>query len=65
MSNYVHRHPTSVLDLSKLHTMRFHCQVIHKNVNGRYYFIYTDTLRLVYNIRHHANIEWIMQNREF
>ena len=54
----------SVLDLSNLHMMRFHYEVIHKNLEGSYNLIYTDTDSLVYDIRHHASSEWISENCE-
>ena len=34
---------TSVSDLSKIQMMRFHYEAIHKNFEGRYNVIYTDT----------------------
>ena len=55
---------TNVLDLSKLHMMRLHYEVIHKNFEGNYKLIYTDTGSLVYDIRHHDIFEWIGQHRE-
>ena len=55
---------TSIMDLSKLHMMRFHYEVIHKNFEGRYNLIYTDTDSLVYAINHHDIYNWISQHRE-
>ena len=55
---------TSILDLSKICMMRFHYEVIHKNLEGNYYVIFTDTDSLVYDIRHHDIYEWISQHRE-
>ena len=40
---------TSILDLSKLHMMRFHYEVIAKHFNN-YNLIYSDTDSFVYNI---------------
>jgi len=42
----------AILDLSKLHMMKFHYNVIHKNLNGKYDLIYSDTDSLVYHIKH-------------
>ena len=55
----------SIMDLSKLHMMKFHYEVIHKNFEGNYNLIYTDTDSLVYDIRHHDIYEWIGQHREY
>ena len=55
---------TSIMDLSKLHMMRFHYEVIHKNFEGRYNLICTDTAGLVYAINHHDIYNWISQHRE-
>ena len=55
---------TSVFDLSKLHMMYLHYEVIHKNFEGKYNLIYTDTDSLVYGTRHHDIFEWISQHRE-
>ena len=56
---------TSVLDLSKLHMMQSHYEVIHINNEGRYNLIYIDTDSLVYAIRHHDIFEWITQHRAY
>ena len=55
---------TSLMDLSRLHMMKFHYEVIHKNFEGKYNLIYTDTDSLVYDIRHNDIYEWIGQHRE-
>ena len=55
---------TSIMDLSKLHMMKFHYEVIHNNFEGNYNLIFTDTDCLVYDIRHHDIYEWISQHRE-
>ena len=55
---------TSIMDLSKLHMMRFHYEVRHKNFEGRYNLICTDTAGLVYAINHHDIYNWISQHRE-
>ena len=55
---------TSMMDVSELHMMRLHSEVIHKNFEGRYNLIYTDTDSLVYDLRHHDVFEWIGQHRE-
>ena len=54
----------SIMDLSKLHMMKFHYEVIHKIFEGNYKLIYTDTGSLVYDIRRHDIFEWIGQHRE-
>ena len=55
---------TNILDLSKLHTMKFHDEVLHTNLEGNYNLIYIDTDSLVYDIMHHDIYEWISQHRE-
>ena len=55
---------TSVLDLSKLCMMDFHYNTIHKNFEGRYNLIYSDTDSLVYSIQHEDIYEWIKDNKE-
>ncbi|MFM7989120.1 MAG: hypothetical protein ACKPKO_58385, partial [Candidatus Fonsibacter sp.] len=55
---------TSILDLSKLTMMKFHYNTIHKNFEGRYNLIYSDTDSLVYSIQHNDIYEWIKQNKE-
>ena len=52
------------MDMSKLHMMRFHYEIIHKNFEGKYNIIYTDTDSLVNGRRHHDIFEWISQHRE-
>ena len=54
----------SILDLSKLKMLDFHYNVIHKNFEGQYNLIYSDTDSLVYNIKHDDIYEWIKDNRE-
>ena len=51
-------------DLSRLHMMKFHYAVIHKNFEGNFNLIYTDTDSLVNDIRHHDIYNWISQHRE-
>ena len=46
----------SILDLSKLKMLDFHYNVIHKNFEGQYNLIYSDTDSLVYNIKHDDDI---------
>ena len=55
---------TSMMDVSELHMMRLHSEVIHKNFEGRYNLIYTDTYSLVYAIKHHDIFNWISQHME-
>jgi hypothetical protein len=53
---------TSVLDLSKLCMMDFHYNTIHKNFEGKYNLLYSDTDSLVYSIKHDDIYEWIKIN---
>ena len=55
---------TTILDLSKLCMMDFHYNVIHKNFEGRYSLLYTDTDSLVYVINHPDIYEWIKNNKQ-
>ena len=55
---------STILDLSKLHMMGFHYNVIEKNFRGRYNLCYTDTDSFIYNIQHDDIYEWIKENRE-
>ena len=55
---------TSILDLSKLCMMKFHYNVIHKNFEGRYNLIYSDTDSLVYSIQHEDIYTWIKDNKD-
>ena len=43
---------TSILDLSKLHMMNFHYNVINKEFEDKYNLVYSDTDSFVYNIEH-------------
>ena len=54
----------SVLDLSKLHMMKFHFDVIHKNFDGFYDLLYSDTDSLVYQIKHKNFNKWMLENEE-
>jgi hypothetical protein len=54
---------TSILDLSKLHMMNFHYNVIHKEFEGKYNLIYSDTDSFVYNIEHPDIYKWIGENK--
>ena len=56
---------TSILDLSKLCMMEFHYDVIHKNFEGRYHLLYSDTDSLVYCIYHHDIYDWIKNNTKY
>ena len=53
---------TSILDLSKLHMMRFHYEVIHANFDNNYELIYSDTDSFVYNIKHPDIYNWVKNN---
>jgi len=54
---------TSILDLSKLCMMEFHYDVIHKEFEGKYNLIYSDTDSLVYNIRCDDFYKWMGANK--
>jgi hypothetical protein len=56
---------TSILDLSKLCMMEFHYDVIHKEFEGKYNLIYSDTDSLVYNIKCDDLYEWQKQNKHY
>ena len=56
---------TSILDLSKLCMMDFHYNTIHKNFEGRYNLLYSDTDSVVYSIKHDDIYEWIKQNKQY
>ena len=55
---------TSILDLSKLHMMNFHYNVIHENFEGKYNLVYSDTDSLVYSIEHPDIYEWSYENKQ-
>ena len=54
---------TSILDLSKLCMMEFHYNTIHKEFEGKYNLIYSDTDSMVYRIEHPDIYTWISQNK--
>jgi DNA replication protein DnaD len=54
---------SSILDLSKLHMMNFHYNVIHKDFEGKYNLIYTDTDSFIYLIEHDDIYEWVKENK--
>ena len=55
---------TTILDLSKLHMMKFHYEVIDEQFKGHYNLIYTDTDSLVYSIFHPNIYDWIKENKQ-
>ncbi len=55
----------AVLDLSKLHMMDFHYNVIQKAFGDRAKLIYSDTDSFVYEIEHEDIYEWIGENKEW
>jgi hypothetical protein len=55
---------TSILDLSKLHMMNFHYNVIHKEFEGKYNLMYSDTDSMVYNIEHPDIYKWIGESKK-
>ena len=56
---------TSVVDLSKAHMMDFHYNVIHKNFEGRYNLVYSDTDSFIYLIQHDDIYEWVKDNKQY
>ena len=56
---------TSILDLSKLHMMNFHYNVINKEFEGKHNLIYSDTDSFVYNIEHPDIYKWVSDNGNF
>ena len=54
----------AILDLSKLHMLKFHYNVIEKNFKNQYKLIYSDTDSLIYLIHHDDIYEWMKGNRE-
>ena len=54
---------TSILDISKLWMMDFHYNTIHKNFEGNYNLIYSDTDSLVYSIQHEDIYEWTIEKK--
>ena len=55
---------TSILDLSKLHMMKFHYDVIHKEFENKHDLLYSDTDSLVYNIKDPDIYEWMKNNKQ-
>ena len=45
--------------------MDFHYNVIHKNFEGRYSLIYSDTDSFIYSIQHEDIYEWIKANKQY
>jgi len=54
----------SILDLSKLHMMNFHSNVINKEFDS-YNLIYSDTDSFVYNIEHPDIYKWVHENKQY
>ena len=44
--------------------MDFHYNTIHKNFEGRYNPLYSNTDSVVYQIKHDDIYEWIKQNKQ-
>jgi hypothetical protein len=44
--------------------MDFHYNVIHKNFEGKYNLVYSDTDSLVYHLYHEDIYEWIKENKQ-
>ena len=56
---------TTILDLSKLHMMKFHYDVMEKYFPGLYNLLYSDTDSFVYNIIHSDIYQWIKNNKQY
>jgi len=56
---------TTILDLSKLHMMKFHYDVMEKHFPGLYNLLYSDTDSYVYNIINPDIYEWIKKNKQY
>ena len=55
----------AVLDLSKLHMMDFHYNVMEAQFGSRAKLIYSDTDSFVYEIEHENIYDWIKDNKEW
>ena len=55
----------AILELSKLHMLDFHYNVIQKQFGNRAKLIYSDTDSFVYEIEHNNIYEWIKENKEY
>ena len=56
---------SSILDLSKLHMMNSHYNVINKEFEGKSNLIYSDTDSFVYNIEHPDIQKWVGENNKY
>ncbi len=56
---------TSILDLSKLHMMKFHYDVIQKEFNDKANLLYSDTDSLIYEIKCDDVFDWIKQHKNY
>ena len=54
----------SILDISKLHMLKFHYGVISKHFKDKYDLIYSDTDSLIYNIKHENLHAWMYNNSD-
>ena len=54
---------TSILDLSTVHMMDFHYNVIEKHFHTKYIFLYGDTDSLIYSIYHNDIYDWIKNDK--
>ena len=55
----------SILDLSKVTMMNFHYNVIHRNFEGRYNLLDSDTDSLIYSMQHEDIYEWMKDNKQY
>ena len=54
----------AILDLSKLHMLDFHYNVIQKQFGNRAKLTYSDTDSFVYDVEHPNIYEWITHNKQ-
>ena len=54
----------SILDISKVRMMDFHFNTIHKDFEGNYDLLYSDTDSLVYQIKSPNFLKWMKENVE-
>jgi len=54
----------AIVDLSKLHMMDVHYNVIQKQYGNRAKLIYSDTSSFVYEIEHNNISDWIKEHKE-
>ena len=56
---------TTILDLSKVHMMNFHYNVIQKNFKDKHHLLYSDTDILIYEIMTEDIYDWCKKNKQY